>query len=90
MIALAIAATSNTSIKTPWSPGDSGEVGGVCRGRGALAEGAVVETVTVTFVAEFATVAGFGDTTHVASEGAPLQVKLSVPDKPPSPLTLKL
>jgi hypothetical protein len=60
------------------------------RERGALTEGAVVVTVTVTLVAELPAVTGFGETVQVASEGAPVQVKVTVPDKPPSPPTLKV
>jgi hypothetical protein len=43
----------------------------------------VVVTVTVTLVAELPAVTGFGETVQVASEGAPVQVKLTVPDNPP-------
>jgi len=46
--------------------------------------------MTVTLVAELPTVAGFGETVQVASEGAPAQAKLTVPDNPPSPPTLKV
>jgi hypothetical protein len=51
---------------------------------------AVVVTVTVTLVAEFPSVKGFGATAHVASEGAPVQVKLTMPLRPPSPPALKV
>jgi hypothetical protein len=60
------------------------------RERGTLTEAAVVVTVTVTLLAELPIVAGFGETVQVASEGAPVQVKLTVPDNPPSPPTLKV
>ena len=53
-------------------------------------EGAVVLTLTVTLVAELPAVVGFGETVQVASEGAPVQVKLTVPDSPPSPSTLRV
>jgi hypothetical protein len=46
--------------------------------------------VTATLVAELPTVAGFGETAQVASEGAPVQVKVTEPDKPSSPPTLKV
>jgi hypothetical protein len=55
-----------------------------------LTEGAVVVTLTLTLAAELPTVAGFGETVHVASEGAPVQVKFTVPVNPPSPPTLKV
>ena len=58
--------------------------------RGAVTEGAVVVTVTVTLVAELPAVAGFGETVQVASEGAPAHVKFTAPDNPPSPPTLKV
>jgi hypothetical protein len=45
--------------------------------------------VTLTFVGELAAVAGFGETVQFASEGAPVHVKLTVPDNPPSPTKLK-
>ena len=67
-----------------------GRTGGISRERGGLSEGAVVVTVTVTGVAELPAVAGLGDTAQVASEGAPVQVKVTVPDNPPSPPTLKV
>ena len=55
-----------------------------------LTEGAVVVTVTVTLVAELPTVTGFGETVQVASEGAPVQVKLTDPENPDTPPTLKV
>lgn len=55
--------------------------------RGTSAEGAVVATLTVTLVpAE----AGLGETLQVASEGAPVQVKDTVPDNPPKLPTLNV
>ena len=78
------------SIMRPFRPVDSGRTGGRRRERGALTEGAVVVTVTVTLDAELPNVAGLGETEQVASEGAPVQVKLTVPDNPPSPPTLKV
>jgi hypothetical protein len=46
--------------------------------------------MTVILVAELPTVAGFGETAQVASEGAPVQVKATVPDNPSSPPTLNV
>ena len=43
--------------------------------------------VTATFVPSDA---GFGEAVQVVSEGAPLIVKLTVPDNPPSPAILRL
>jgi hypothetical protein len=90
MIAHAITIRTKASISKPLRPGDRGGVEGSGRERGALTDGAVVVTVTVTLVAVLPAVAGFGETVQVASEGAPLQVKFTVPDKPPSPPTLKV
>jgi hypothetical protein len=45
--------------------------------------------VTVTLVAELAAVAEFGETVQFASEGAPVQAKLTVPANPPSPTKLR-
>jgi hypothetical protein len=73
----AIAARANASINIPLRPGDSGGTGGKGRERGALIEAAVVVTVTVTLVGELPAVAGFGETVQLASEGAPVQVKLT-------------
>jgi len=53
--------------------------------RGASSEGAVVLTVTVTLVPG---AAGLGETVQVAPEGAPVQVKDTVPDIPPKLPTL--
>jgi hypothetical protein len=44
----------------------------------------------VIFVAELPTVAGLGETVHVDSEGAPVQVKVTAWLNPPSPPTLKV
>lgn len=90
MMAHAIAARTMASIDKPLRPGDSGGTGGSGRERGALTEAAVVVTVTVTLVAELPAVAGFGETVQAASEGAPVHVKVTVPDNPPSPPTLKV
>jgi len=57
--------------------------------RAALTEAAVVVTVTVTFVAELPAVTGVG-TVQVASEGAPVQVRLTLWLNPLSPATLKV
>jgi len=89
-MAHAIAARVKARIHRPLTPGGSGRTGGRGRERGTLSEGAVVVTVTVTFVAELPAVTGFGETVQVASEGAPVQVKLTVPDSPPSPPTLRV
>ena len=89
-MAQAIAARTKASINRPFRPGDRGGTGGSGRERGALTEAAVVVTVTVTLVAELPAVTGFGETVQVASEGAPVQVKVTVPDNPPSPPTLKV
>lgn len=52
--------------------------------------GAVVVTLTVTLVAVAPKVAGLGVTEQVEKRGAQLQTKLTVPDNPPKPPTLKL
>lgn len=70
-----------------FGPGPGKPIG--ASGLGAL-DGAVVVTVTVTFVAVLPAVAGLGETVHVASEGAPVQVKATLPDNPPSPPTLRV
>jgi hypothetical protein len=85
-----MAARTKTSINKPLKPGDSGGTGGRGRERGAMREAALVITVTVTLVAELPNVAGLGETEQVASEGAPVQVKVTVPDNPPSPPTLNV
>lgn len=53
-----------------------------------LTDGAVVVTVTLTFVAELPAVTG--EAVQVASEGAPVQVKLTLWLNPSSPVTLKV
>ena len=82
-MAHAIAARAKASINRPLKPGERGGTGGRGREHGALSEGAVVLTVMVTFVAELAAVTGFGETVQVASEGAPVQVKLTLWLNPP-------
>ena len=47
-------------------------------------------TLTVIFVAELPGVSVLGETVQVASEGAPVQVKLTLWLNPPSPATLKV
>jgi len=79
----AIAAKAKASSNKPLKPSESGGTRGKGRERGAPTEAAVVVTVTVKFVAEFPTVTGFGETVQVASEGAPVQTKFTVPDIPP-------
>lgn len=86
----AIAARTKASIHKPLRPGDKGEAGGRGRERGALAEGAVVVTVTVTLVADPPAVTGFGEAVQVASEGAPVQAKFTLWLNPSSPVTLKV
>ena len=79
----AIAARTKANINRPLRPGDRGGIGGRGRERGAPTVAAVVVTVTVTLVAELPAVTGFGKTVQVASEGAPVQVNVTVPDNPP-------
>ena len=86
----AINARAKASTNRPLTAGQRGGLGGSRRERGTLSEGAVVVTLTVTAVAELPRVAGLGETAQVASEGAPVQVKVTLPDNPPSPPTLKL
>jgi hypothetical protein len=81
---------STASRSDPVRQGESGGAGGSSRERGALIEGAVVVTLTVTFVAELPAVNGFGETVQVASEGAPVQVKATLWLNPPSPATLNV
>jgi len=76
-----------TSLHEPW---EMGRVGGSGRERGTPMVGAVVVTLTVTLVAEFPTVNGFGEVVQVASEGTPVQVNVTVPDIPPCPPTLSV
>src|SRR5208282_674156 len=90
MMAQAIAARTKASISRPFRPGDRGGTGGRGRERGALSVGTVVRTVTVTVVAELPKVTGFGETVQLVSAGAPVQVKVIVPDNPPRPPRLKL
>jgi len=82
-MAHAITARTKASINRPLRPGNSGGTEGSGRERGALTEGAVVVTVTVTFVAELPAVSGLGETVQVASEGAPVQAKVTVWFDPP-------
>jgi hypothetical protein len=67
--------------------GENGAVGGIGRNRGPLVDGAVVVTVTVTLLPGDA---WLGETVHVASDGAPVQVNAAEADNPPSPPTLKV
>ena len=85
-----MAASAKASITKPRGPGKGGLTGGSGRERGALSEGAVVVTLTVTFVAELPGVTGFGETVQVASEGAPVQVRLTLWLNPLSPVVLKV
>ena len=55
--------------------------------RGASCEGAVVESVTVTLEPGLT---GLGETVQVLSDGAPVQVKETVPDIPPKLPTLNV
>jgi hypothetical protein len=89
-MAHAIAARAKASMNRPLRPGDRGGAGGSGRERGAVTEGAVVVTLTVTFVAELPGVSVLGETVQVASEGAPAQVKLRLWLNPLSPPTLKV
>src|SRR5208337_248779 len=89
-MAHAINARTMASINRPLRPGERGGSGGSGRERGRLTEGAVVVTLTVTFVAELPGVNGLGETVQVASEGTPVQVKLTLALNPPSPATLKV
>jgi len=73
-------AKSMASIIRAWGPGKRGWG----RVRGAIADGAVVATVTATLLPG---VAGFGETAQVDSEGAPVQVKVTAWFNPPSPPT---
>lgn len=89
MMADAIAARSNASINRFLRRGEGGGAEGRGRERGTLLEAEVVVTVTVTLVVELPVVAESGVTVQMASEGAPVQEKLTVPDIPPSPPMLK-
>jgi len=86
----AMAARIKANINRPLRPGKRGGTGGRGRERGAPTEGAVVVTLTVIFVAELPGVTGLGETVQVASEGAPVQVKLTLWLNPPTPPTLKV
>lgn len=85
-----IATRTKARINKPLMPGKRGGTGGRGRERGAPTAGAVVVTLTVIFVAELAGVTGLGETVQAASEGAPVQVKLTLWLNPPSPPTLKV
>jgi hypothetical protein len=82
-MAQVINARAKASASKPLGPGDRGKAGGSGRERGAVSEGAVVVTLTVIFVAELPAVTGFGETVQEASEGAPVQVKLTLWLNPP-------
>ena len=86
--AQAMAAKSTTIMGRPLGTEGAGGRGGETRG--ATCDGAVVATETVTLVAEFPGVSGLGETVHVASEGAPLQVKFTGWLRPPRPPTAKV
>jgi hypothetical protein len=88
-MAHAIAARTKASINRARRPGERGRAGGRGRERGALTEGAVVVTLTVTLVPELPAVTGVG-TVQVASEGAPVQVRLTLWLNPPSPAIVKV
>jgi hypothetical protein len=89
-MAHAIAARTKASINRPLRPGDSGGSGGRCGERGALAEAAVVVTVTVTGVPELLGVTEVGETWQVVAVGAPLQDRLTAWLKPPMLVALKV
>jgi hypothetical protein len=88
-MAHAINARTKASVNRPLRLGERRGTGGSGRVRAALTEAAVVVTVTVTFVAELPAVTGVG-TVQVASEGAPVQVRLTLWLNPLSPATLKV
>jgi hypothetical protein len=85
----AIAARARVSIHRPLRPGERGGSRGRGRERGALTEGAVVATLTAIFVEQMPGFNVLGEAVHVASEGAPVQVKVTLWLNPPSPATLK-
>jgi hypothetical protein len=89
MVAHAIVTRTNASINGPLRPGDGGGMGESGRDRGMLAEAAVVVTLTVTLVAELPAVTEFG-TVQAASEGAPVQVRLTLWLNPPWPERLNV
>jgi hypothetical protein len=72
--------------------GDGGGTRGRRRERGALTavEAAVVVTETLTLAEELPTVTWAGETVQTDSEGAPVHVKVTDPDNPPSPFTLNV
>jgi len=69
----AMPAKSTPSISRAWRPNRRGWGGG--KVHGGLADGAVVVTLTVILLVG---VAEFGETVQVASEGAPVQEKLTL------------
>lgn len=71
-------------------PFDTGRIGSNGRKRREPPEAAVVVTVTVSVVAELASVTWLGETVQLASEGAPVHVNVNDPDIPPSPLVLSV
>ncbi len=71
-------------------PGDRGGAGGSGRERGALTRRGGRRNGDRDIGRRTPAVTGFGETVQVASEGAPVQVKLTLPDNPPSPPTLKV
>jgi len=88
-MAHSIAVRTKASINRPLKPCERGGTRGSGRERGALTEEAVVVMLTVTFVGELPAVTGFG-TVQVASEGAPVQVRLTLWLNPPSPAIVKV
>jgi len=74
-------ARKKATINKPLRPGDGGGIGESGRERGPAIEGAVVVTVTVTFVAELPGVTE--GAAQVASEGTPVHVKLTLSSNPP-------
>jgi hypothetical protein len=80
----------SASTMSPQSLDDGGRAGGYGRARGATAEGAVVETATLTLEGELPAVAEVGETVHVDFEGAPVQLRLTDWLKPATPATLRL
>jgi len=86
--AAAKAAKRTTIMGRPLGEGGAGGRRG--EPRGATSEPAVVETETVMLVPELSGVSWLGETVHVASEGAPLQVKLTAWLRPPRLPTAKV
>jgi hypothetical protein len=76
----ALAARTKASIHRPLRPGDRGGTGGRGRERGTLSEAVVVATLTVIFVERTTSgqQAWRHETVQVASDGAPVQVKVTV------------